>query len=471
MANEPWVLLGLRNTDVALRLKKSIQKMGLRSSSASSIEEGLAHTSRRTFIAAFFDPAYLHAFQKRGSFSSPTYLIAVLAPGETAEALLAVANGSLHEWLPKTFANEDVFAALQRARHYVRLMTELQSVRSETEISIRAKAELVCAGRFGKIAEKWVQRERRRDVPLLLVGELGCGKQILAHLLHLSGSRAHAPFVSVCCQDQNPEEFEKELFGEIPPRSRSTQTRVLRGRLSQVADGTLLLDKADHLSGRVQRRLAECIRTRMFSPIGGGEKIKLEARLIFSVREPGARKSLNKWFQRDLAKILKPTLFRVHSLRERREDLPEIVETGLRRIQQRSPNRSGAISEEALGLLCKESWPENLRQLETVLWAGSLLAAGSKITAQHVAPFLSAHNAEQSLESMVEEKISDLLGKFGVDHFKDLHPVIIEHVEKPLLRLVLEKTKGNQLKSAQILGINRNTLRRKMVDYKLASSS
>jgi two-component system nitrogen regulation response regulator GlnG len=121
-------------------------------------------------------------------------------------------------------------------------------------------------------------------------------------------------------------------------------------------------------------------------------------------------------------------------------------------------------------MLREHHWPGNLRELEGVVWAATVLAGASKISPHILAPFLAQtdqaiESEEEALEELVENRLGALFRKFGVEHLKDLHPMILERVERPLFTLVLRHTKGNQLRAAQILGINRNTLRKKLSEY------
>jgi two-component system nitrogen regulation response regulator GlnG len=226
----------------------------------------------------------------------------------------------------------------------------------------------------------------------------------------------------------------------------------------------------------MQQRIAATISSRSFSPVGGGDRVKMSARLLFTIQETTGADPVRRLLHPDLGRMLRRTALLIPPLRKRNDDFPSIVQRIQERLAREFAVRSHGISNDAIEILRAHRWPGNIRELEGVLWAASVAAGTSKITAQSLAPFLGRPDVvmkgeEEALEELVEKRLSALFRKFGVEHLKDLHPMILERVERPLLSLVLQQTNGNQVRAAQVLGINRNTLRRKMAEYKIGPAA
>ncbi|MFH1262887.1 MAG: helix-turn-helix domain-containing protein, partial [Pseudomonadota bacterium] len=248
-----------------------------------------------------------------------------------------------------------------------------------------------------------------------------------------------------------------------------------RSIFAMAGGGTVLFDEVENLPRRLQQKLAHAIVNRNFSPLGGGDRVKMDARCLFTIQAPGGSDPAKRLLHADLAKLLKRSALFIPPLRERKSDFPLIVRSALDRLAREFGVRNAGIAEDAVKLLQEHHWPGNLRELEGVLFASSVLAGSTRISVRSLAPFLSRpdqaiEGEEQALEGLIEERLGALFRKFGVEHLKDLHPMVLERVERPLFTLVLRQTSGNQVRAAQVLGINRNTLRRKMTEYGIAAA-
>lgn len=464
-------MVGVTDEAVLESIRKSVQKTGYRTTVISSIEQCAETTARRTFLSAFLDFPFFQKLARRCPFSVPTYTVVVATPREVPRALSLQEEGKIHDWLASPIREENVRALLLRARTFLRMAGELERIQATTANAIRNDSGLLRAGKWAETAHRWIESIRKGNNPLLLLGEPGTGKRLLAQLIHYSSPRASSPFLIVPCRDRNVREFEKEIFGEIPPRNRPAETTPFRSTFALAADGTVLLDEIECLPRRLQQRIAHTILSKTFSPVGGGDRVKMEARLIFTLQETGSPDPVRRLLHPDLGRMLRRSALLIPPLRQRKEDFPLIVRSVSERLSREFGVRSPGITEEAVERLQEHYWPGNLRELEGVIWAASVLAGPSKISGRSLAPFLShgdqeIKDEEEALEGLIENRLSALFRRFGVEHLKDLHPMILERVERPLLSLVLKQTKGNQVRAAQVLGINRNTLRRKMKEFR-----
>lgn len=474
MPAERWVLLGIANPEHDRALKSAIIPSGCRTTRVQTAADCRDLLKRRLFFCAFLDRPIYAVLAKQNLFPSLTYVVVAAQEAEMSKAVDLQQNGRIHDWISMPPSPVMIRSLLTRARTFARQAGELESIKASAADAIQKDAAILCAGAWADIIKRSMEKACNRDTPIVLIGEPGSGKTLLARLFHLSSKRSIAPFVIVRCKDRDSRELEREIFGEIPPRNRPNHDTPWQSKISLAADGTLLLDRADHIPGRLQERLARTIITRKFSPVGGGDRLNLEARFIFAVEDGTNGSGWSKGFHRDLSKQLRGCTFHIPPLRERKSDLPNIARNVLEKLQRERRIRNMGITESAMSLLQDYPWPGNIRELENVLWAASVLSGQAGINPRTLRPFLSGHPEqlrieEDALEEIIEERLQSLFRRFGIDHLKDLHPLIVQHVEKPLLKLVLAETKGNRVRAAELLGINRNTLRRKMGQYNLTT--
>src|SRR5262249_51251065 len=156
------------------------------------------------------------------------------------------------------------------------------AIKSGQAAALRNDVSILCTGTWATSALRWIEQVRDGNQPILLTGEAGCGKSLLAQLIHFSSRRAGSPLMTLRCPERDAKDLEFELLGEIPPRNR-TSASPKRSIFSLAANGTVLIDRADRLMRIVQHRLARAIASRRYSPVGGGDHLPLESRLIFTV--------------------------------------------------------------------------------------------------------------------------------------------------------------------------------------------
>jgi two-component system nitrogen regulation response regulator GlnG len=472
MPAERWVLLGLRKPEQERPLREAIVEAGYRATRVQSLSECRELLKRRLFFCAFLDEELFHALRRHCPLSATTYSVLVTEAGQQNRVVRLHADGHLNDWIVVPADPAHTRAVLTRARTHWRQASELESIKSAAATAVQNDVGSLCSGTWGATASRWMERVQNSDVPAVLVGEAGTGKTLLARMLHVGSKRAGAPFVIVRCWQRDARELEREIFGEIPPRERSSSDTPWRSKFSLAANGTVLLDRADGIPRKFQQRLARAMELRKFSPVGGGDMLDLDARLIFTVQCDNHGAAWSKSFQRDLALALRRAVLHIPPLRERKSDLAAIARNVMEKLKRERRIRTASLAEDTLARLREHDWPGNIRELENVLWAAGVLAGPNPIQPKTLRPFLVNGHAplqteEEALEEIVEERLNSLFQKFGVQHLKDLHPMVLGHVERPLLKLVLKQMAGNQVRAAELLGINRNTLRRKITQYSL----
>jgi two-component system, NtrC family, response regulator AtoC len=296
-----------------------------------------------------------------------------------------------------------------------------------------------------------VQRVLNTTATVLLTGESGTGKDLIARVLHYQGPRAKGPFIAVNCAAIPETLLEAELFGyERGAFTGATQRKP--GRFELAAGGTLFLNEIGDMSTVLQAKLLQVLQDKQFERLGGTETITTDARIVAATNQDLERLITEGRFRRDLFYRLNVYPIPLPPLRERQEDLGPLTMFFLNRFSQILRKEVLGISKEAMGLLERYSWPGNVRELENVLERAVILAQGTVVTAQDV-PALREH-----LKAPVPSGDAFRLPSGGI---------ILAEMEKSLIQQALEHSHQNKSRAAILLGLSRTQLRTRMRHYGL----
>jgi two-component system nitrogen regulation response regulator GlnG len=318
---------------------------------------------------------------------------------------------------------------------------------------------------------KTIGRVAKTEAIALIQGESGTGKELIAKVLHYHSNRWSGPFVAINCAAIPRDLLESELFGH--ERGAFTGANERRaGKFELAQEGTLLLDEIGDMPLELQAKLLRVLQEREVVRLGGRESIPIDCRIVASTNQPLERAVKQQRFREDLFVRLKVVPIHVPPLRERGEDISELIDFFLNKINTEMGTSITALSSEARDLLLRHNWPGNVRELENTLIRAAVLASGPTLMPRDLAlatqePAPAAY-AEMSLEDVVRMKLQEYFSQTGEVQPSDLYSLIMERIERPLIELTLERTNGNQLQAATILGINRNTLRKKISLLKIA---
>jgi len=291
------------------------------------------------------------------------------------------------------------------------------------------------------------------NVSVLLLGESGTGKEILARAIHSSGKRSNKPLVTVNCGAIPETLLESELFGHI--KGSFTGAGETRPGLFKTADcGTIFLDEVGELPLSLQVKLLRVLQEGEFYPVGGSQPTKVDVRVIAATNRDLEKAVEQGTFRSDLYYRLNVVPIAVPPLRERREDIPRLIEHFLKKYQV--GDMPLEIEKEAYDLMMNYDWPGNVRELENAVEHAAVLCEGSRITKDDLP--LALHQAG--------ERTAPETGVRGIA----ASPLTLEDMEKRFILSALEKTGGNQTRAARILGITRRTLGYRMKKYSIESS-
>ena len=420
---------------------------------AGSIEESVGFLQRNNYLCVISDirlpdgdgMELLEAIKRD---RPDTEVVMITGYGTIDSAVAALRQGAF-DYVLKPFYNEEIVCILKRIRE----MKELKEENTTLKKVIKDRISLDrIIGKSKKMQDIFnlIQTVAPTDANILIVGESGTGKELVAEAIHHLSKRKDNPLVKMNCEVFSQSLLEDELFGH----EKGAYTGAARrkpGRFEMADGGTLFLDDIDDLDPRVQVKLLRVLQEREFERIGGTDTISVDIRIISASKTDLRTASAEGNFRTDLFYRLNVVPIKLPPLRERREDLPVLIEHFLRMY---SSNPEVHFDSEAMNLLLSYDWPGNVRELENTI-EGTLAVAGNAevVTVNHI-----TNDAVARIESEAgDEPVSSSL---------ELDEVLSEH-ERRHLRSVLAMTEGKKSKAAELLGISRKSLWQKLKQHNL----
>jgi transcriptional regulator with PAS, ATPase and Fis domain len=294
-----------------------------------------------------------------------------------------------------------------------------------------------------------VEKVADSDATVLVRGESGSGKELIARSIHFNSRRADRMFVTVNCGAIPEELLESELFGHV--RGAFTNAVAHREGRFQVADGgTIFLDEIGDMSPNLQVKLLRVLQDRTFEPVGSSKTVKVNVRVVAATHQDLEQAIRERRFREDLFYRLNVIPIEVPPLRERREDIPLLAQHFLDQINQEKGKRIDGLHPDALQALCDHEWPGNVRELENLIERMAILKGEGEIGLPDLPPGL-RRGAVAAAPAVPQIPAGGLA--FGE---------VVGRFEADLIRQALERTQGNKNRAAQLLGLNRTTLLEKI---------
>jgi DNA-binding NtrC family response regulator len=375
--------------------------------------------------------------------------IVITGFGTVKDAVEAIKQGAA-DFITKPFQFDALLHVLNSALEQRRLKSENAYLRSQLEERYRIDG-LVGRSRVMRDLFQLLETVAATSSTVLITGETGTGKELAARAIHHNSPRRANRFVAINCSAIPETLLEAELFGHV--RGAFTGAVGTRqGRLEQAHRGTLFLDEVATMSPALQAKLLRVLQEREFERVGDSHTIKIDVRVIAATHSDLSRMVADGTFREDLYYRLNVIPVRLPALRERREDVPLLVQHFLQRLAGESARGSMTVSQEALRHLMSYSWPGNVRQLENVVERAVAFSNGrSQIDVQDLA--LDIHEPSPA----TTDAAPVLLPDDGVDFAR-----YIEGIELALIKRSLERTQGNKRQAARLLNLKRTTLIEKL---------
>jgi two-component system nitrogen regulation response regulator GlnG len=402
----------------------------------------------------------------------PDLRVVVMSAQSTLMTAVKAAQRGAFEYLPKPFDLNELLAVVDRA---LAAPTPIADVEAEPR---DGEEKLPLIGRSSAMQEiyRTIARLTTTDLTVMVNGESGTGKELVARALHDYGRRRNGPFVAINMAAIPRELIESELFGHERGSFTGAHSRSL-GRFEQAAGGTLFLDEIGDMPKEAQTRLLRVLQEGEFTSVGGRTPIRANVRIVAATHRDLQQAIRAGIFREDLFYRLNVVPIRLPPLRERPEDIGPLARHFLDRARDAGlPAKT--LDQGAIDALRAYRWPGNVRELENLMRRLAALTPQEIIGADVIAAEFTDHgpapvqatenHGGETLAAAVERHLRVLLaGSADGMPTRDIYDQVLAEVERPLIRMTLGATRGNQIKAAAILGLNRNTLRKKIRDLEI----
>ena len=452
-------------------IAKALEDSGHNIVQAESGTEALARLKDSNVDVAFIDLRMpgedgLSVLRKAREASIDAPIVIVTAQNTMDNAIEAMKQGAF-DYVTKPFNIDEVRAIAVKALEVARMSTNLHRLQREVRERYEPGVALVGSSPQMQDIYKTIGRVANNDATVLIQGESGTGKDLIAKVLHYHSQRWSAPFVALNCSAIPRDLLESELFGyEQGAFTGATERRL--GKFEQAQAGTLFLDEIGDMPLELQAKLLRVLQEREVTRLGGSEVIPVTCRVLAATNQDLDLAVREERFREDLLFRLKVVPIHVPPLRERAGDVAELVDFFLTKINSEMGTKITAISEEARRSLSAHTWPGNVRELENTLIRSAVLAAGTTLMPHDLT--ISTEQAPSANVTGIEEIVrreAEVILRQSSDQGANLYGRILEKLERPLIEIALEKTNGNQVQAANLLGINRNTLRKKITTLQI----
>ncbi|RMF61698.1 MAG: sigma-54-dependent Fis family transcriptional regulator [Calditrichaeota bacterium] len=398
----------------------------------------------------------LEVLQKIKTINPETYVVFMTAYGTIESAVKAMKLGAF-DFINKPFTFEEIEKVLQQIREKMELENELQVLRRQHAQKETFDHIVGTSPAIREVVQMAKKIAKSEASTILLLGESGTGKDLLAKVIHNESSRGNRPFVTINCASLPETLLESELFGY--EKGAFTDARQQKKGLFEIADGgTVYLDEIGEINFALQVKLLGVIENRTVRRLGGTTDINVDVRIIAATNRDLEEAIAQKTFREDLYYRLKVFQLTLPPLRERKEDIPELIQHFIQSFSNHFRKQVKGITKEAEELLVNYDWPGNIRELRNVIERAVILESDEYIHTESLPVEIRSKPTQKSVRVTSGDFYDIEIPDEGIS---------LAELEKVLLEKALEKTNYNQSKAARLLGITRDSFRSKKKRYKL----
>ncbi|MCS7151457.1 MAG: sigma-54 dependent transcriptional regulator [Endomicrobia bacterium] len=419
----------------------------------STVNEAIKEVKTNTYDVALIDISLpdgdgIQCLKEIKKINEDIIAIVLTAYGETKRVVEAIKNGA-YDYLVKPVSNEEILLTIEKSIKELKFKEELKYFKEKIENELRKS--IVIENPVMKKIFQQAKELAKTNSNILLTGETGVGKEILAYWIHQNSNRNNGPYITIDCGALPKDVIEAELFGYEKGAFTDAQKRKL-GRIELADGGTLFLDEICNLQLELQPKLLRVLEEKKFYRVGGTSMVEVDVRFIFASNEPLEELVEKSLFRKDLYYRIAEFKIEIPPLRERKEEIIPLANFFLQSANLELNKNVEGISEQAQKMLLDYHWPGNIRELRNVIKFATFLAK-DKIEHEHIRYILS-----RSKTNSVEE--IKPLKTLNIKHN-------IEELEKKLILSALQQTKNNKVVSAKLLGISRKSLYEKLKKFSL----
>lgn len=406
--------------------------------------------------------------------TSPDMPIIMLSAQNTLDTAVRATDSGAFEYFPKPFDLDELVSAVKQARGTSAPAPASEPVEEVMTLPLVGRSPAMQA------VYRMITRVLRNNLTVLILGESGTGKELVAEAIHQLGGRNNGPFVAVNTAAIPADLIESELFGHEKGAFTGAVNRHI-GKFEQAQGGTLFLDEIGDMPMQAQTRLLRALQSGMILRVGGREEVPLNTRIIAATNKDLVPMIAAGTFREDLYYRLNVVPIQLPPLRERGQDIAALARHFLGQAAK-DGLPSHVLSDAAADLLCKQPWRGNVRELKNFIFRIALLARDDVIDEQTVRAALQENTSAAPVQSGADgdampasgaergDDLASALGRWLASNSPppgEIYAQAMAAFEKPLFAHMLDTTGGNQLRAAQMLGINRNTLRKRLVELQI----
>ncbi|HET8676967.1 MAG TPA: sigma-54 dependent transcriptional regulator [Blastocatellia bacterium] len=371
-------------------------------------------------------------------------VIIMTAFSSISSAVEAMKLGA-EDYIGKPFQLDELAITVEKALERLSLRREVKELRAEVRERYNFSNIVGRSKPMQQLFEVIKRIAARRDASALIIGSTGTGKELVARAIHYNSDRRDAPFMPINCSAIPETLLESELFGHQKGAfTGAHETR--RGLIEEAQGGTVFLDEINTLSPNLQVKLLRVLQERVVRRVGGRENIPIDIRLVSASNQDLEDAVKRNEFRQDLYYRLNVVPVRLPDLKDRREDIPLLVHHFLQKFAQQHGEPARRFSNEGMRILMTHTWPGNVRELENAVEHALTMGSGEVLM-------------PEDLPASVTTPERDIVEEATLDN------VTLSEVERRYILRILEKMDGHQIKTAQILGIDRRTLYRRLRQY------
>lgn len=401
----------------------------------------------------------MEAFIKIKEIAPEIPVIIMTAHGDTGTAIEAMKAGA-YDYITKPFENSEIRRIIEKGISASHSQSEASCLSIDADSGADKSEDIVGKSNAILTVCKLIGQVSHTDAPILITGESGVGKELVSKAIHNHSSRKGKPFIAVNCAALPENLVESELFGYEHGAFTGANKRRL-GRFEQCNGGTIFLDEIGDMNLVTQAKVLRVLQDSTFERLGGNQTVRVDIRIIAATNKNLSEEVKTGRFRADLYHRLNVVSINIPPLRERREDIPVLVEHFIRRANRETDHNITGITPDALKALKEYSWPGNVRELENTIRRAVIVAKGNVLRREDLV--FTKQNPSVSCDEVIGSFIDNML----LSGENRVYDRIISEVEKVLIKKALEITRGNQVRASGLLGITRVTLRKKIEDYNI----
>ena len=394
----------------------------------------------------------------------PEMMVIIMTAESTMKNAVEAMRLGAYDYLTKPFDLDALDAIILKAQNASSANSEIKRLKNEIKDQYHLDRTIIGKSQPMQDIYKILGRVAPTDVTVLVTGESGTGKELVARAIHYNSPRLGKAFLALNCAAIPSELLESELFGYEKGAFTGANERKI-GKFEQASGGTLFLDEIGDMPLDLQAKLLRVLQEKEITRTGGNTSISVDVRIVAATNQNLEEQVRTRHFREDLYYRLNVVPINIPPLRERRSDIPLLVDYFIPRTQQELNVQTRGCTKEAMALLMRHDWPGNIRELENSLRRAALLSADALLIPEDfpgLQPQGVAAEVDESLEALIAKKLRSSFAQMDVQELDNLYEMVMHQMERPLIKIILEKTRSNQVRASEILGINRNTLRKKI---------